>query len=148
MSDMEGMPALPPIVWDEAYEVGHPVLDAQHRHIIDLINALHDAARGEGLATIGAVLPHFVRFLENHFETEEAIFREVDYPRLEEHAAEHLSLLTQVRNAAAAARAGHETDPVRFAANIWTWVHEHTLTWDQEYAPMLRSRIRKSERTG
>ena len=140
VSQREEEPARPGIVWDKSYEVGHPILDAQHRHIVDLVNALQNAAHGEGLGTVGAVLPYFVRFLENHFETEEAILRQVSYPGVEKHAAEHLALLTQVtQSRQKTAQDGHETDPVRFAATIWAWVHEHTATSDREYAPMLRS---------
>lgn len=132
--------AVPPIVWDEQYGVGHPILDAQHRHIIDLINALHNAAAGEGLATVDAVLPHFVRFLENHFETEEVILRQVAYPSVEEHAAAHRTLVHQLTRAAeAAAQDGHTANSMRFAATIWSWLHEHTVSMDQEFAPMLRS---------
>ena len=113
MSEWELGQPLPAIVWDKRYEVGHPILDAQHRHIMDLINALHNAAEGEGLATVDVVLPHFVRFIENHFETEEAILRQVEYSGVERHAAAHRALMKQLTKAVeAAGQDGHTTDPV------------------------------------
>jgi hemerythrin len=139
MSEPEKMQALPAIIWEKRYEVGHPILDAQHRHLIDLINALHSAAQGEGLMTVDAVLPHFVRFLQDHFETEEAILRQVAYSGVERHANEHRALTRQVADAIESAQDSQTADPVRFAAAIWSRLHYHTMTWDQEYAPLLRS---------
>ena len=139
VSELEKVQPLPPIVWDESVEVGHPILDKQHRHIVDLVNALHRAAQGEGLASVGLVLPYLVRFLQNHFDTEEAILRQVAYPGVERHAVEHRALLTQVTSAVAAAKDGHDTDLVVFAATIWSLVHQHTVISDQEYAPLLRT---------
>lgn len=140
MSEWEPRQPHPAIVWEERYEVGHLILDAQHRHIIDLINALRAAAAGEGLETVDVVLPHFVRFIENHFETEEAILRQVAYPGVEEHAAAHRTLMNQLTEAAkVAAQADHATDLIIFAATICARLHEHTMSADQEFAPLLRS---------
>ena len=139
MSESKVGQALPAIVWEKSYEVGHPILDAQHRHIVDLINALHNAAEGEGLATVDAILPHFIRFLDNHFATEEAILRQVAYPGVEQHAGEHRALMNRVTKAVAAAEGGHGTDLVVFAATIWSLVHQHTIISDQEYAALLRT---------
>lgn len=131
---------LPAVAWDKRCEVGHPVLDAQHHHIVGLLNTLHYASVGEGLSTVDSVLRHFVRFVENHFETEEAILRQVEYPGVERHAAEHRALMRQLTKAVeAAGQDGHTADPVWFARTIWSWLHEHTVFSDQAFAPMLRS---------
>lgn len=30
-------------IWCREYEIGHPLIDQQHRHLFDLINQLDDA---------------------------------------------------------------------------------------------------------
>jgi hemerythrin len=131
---------VPALVWDNSLEVGDAILDAQHRHLVDLINALYRATQGDGLATADIVVNYIGRFLEQHFETEESLLRRAAYIGLEQHAAEHRKLLAQVREAAHSIRSGDKMDAERFATVTWTCLHEHTTSWDQEYAKVLRRR--------
>jgi hemerythrin len=126
-------------LWDPSFEVGDPVLDAQHRHIVDLINALNLAADGEGLQTADLLVDYIGRFMRVHFETEEAVMGRIGFSELPKHAAEHQRLLAEVASNADLVRAGKVTDE-RFAGVLWSWLHEHTATWDQQYARVLRSR--------
>lgn len=128
----------PAIVWDKSIEVGDAILDAQHRHIVDLMNALYNAADGEGLATADAVVHHVVRFLQHHFDTEEAILRQIGYPDVDRHAAEHRRLMARIADAARSADDGSPPSSDRLAVSVWSWMHEHTSTWDQGYATVLR----------
>ena len=127
-------------LWDSSFEVGDPVLDAQHRHIVDLINALNQAADGEGSQTADLLVDYIGRFMQVHFETEEAVLVRIGFSELPKHAAEHQRLLDEVAATAALVRAGKETDG-RFAGVLWSWLHEHTATWDQQYAIVLRSQV-------
>ena len=126
-------------LWDASFEVGDPVLDAQHRHIVDLINALNRAADGDGLQTADLLVDYIGRFMQVHFETEEAVLRRIGFDELPKHAAEHRRLLTEVAATADLVRAGQQTDS-QFAGVLWSWLHDHTATWDQRYAAVLRCR--------
>jgi hemerythrin len=126
-------------LWDVSFEVGDPVLDAQHRHIVDLINALNQAADGEGSQTADLLVDYIGRFMQVHFETEEAVLRRIEFSELSLHAAEHQRLLAEITTNAELVRTGKQTDE-RFARVLWLWLHEHTATWDQRYAIALRSR--------
>ena len=147
MDPSEPEQRLPAIVWDKSIEVGDAILDAQHRHIVDLMNALHNAAAGEGLDTADVVLHHVVRFLQHHFETEEAVMNQIGYPEAEEHAAEHRRLLAQIADGARSVEAEGQPDANRLGVTVWSWMHEHTSTWDQRYAEMLRVRPVQSKGT-
>ena len=127
------------LIWDPSFGVGDAVIDAQHRHIVELINALYQAAGGEGCSTADVVVDHIGRFLQHHFETEEAFLRNRAYADLERHVAEHHALLSRINRAADQVRAGEQTDE-RFAGTVWSSLHEHTVTWDREYAKVLSNR--------
>jgi len=36
-----------PLTWSESYAVGHKVLDAEHRHLVELINDVSDAVQSK-----------------------------------------------------------------------------------------------------
>jgi hemerythrin len=127
------------IFWSPSLEVGNAVLDSQHRHIVELINALYAASAGEGLETADVLIDHIGRFVQHHFEVEEAMLRKLGYRELEEHSAEHRRLLDCLRGAAGSVRSGRDTGE-GLATAIWSWLHEHTATWDQDYADVLGSR--------
>lgn len=139
MDSSDAVKMFPAIAWDKSYEVGDAVLDDQHRHIVDLLNALHNAAAGEGLDTADVILHHVVRFLEHHFDTEEAVMQQIGFPEAAEHAAEHRRLLKQVGEAARSLEAEGQPSAERLGVTVWSWMHEHTSTWDQKYSTMLRS---------
>ncbi len=127
------------VFWDPSFEVGDAVIDGQHRHIVELINALHTSADGDGASTADVLLDHIGRFLQNHFETEEVLLQKFAYGDLERHTAEHHRLLARIGQTADLIRNGRETNE-RLATIIWSWLHDHTATWDQEYASALHTR--------
>jgi hemerythrin len=128
----------PAIVWNEWMEVGDAVLDSQHRHIVDLINALHAAAEGDGLATAETVLHHVVRFMQHHFDAEEAILRKIGDPEVDKHAAEHRRLMVRIAEAAQSAQDEYQVGEDGLGETVLSWIHEHTLSWDQRSSQMLR----------
>ena len=119
--------------------VGNPVIDAQHRHIIDLINALHAAADGEGLETADTLIRHIERFLRHHFETEETLFNKIPYEQTADHRAEHQRLLDQVGQVALDAERTGRNKTDLYARQLWSLIHDHTVLWDRSYIPALHS---------
>lgn len=76
--------------WDESLTVGHPLIDAQHRQLFDLIVELD---RSPELHLEGdrayALLGTLSDYVKNHFSDEERWMQEVGYPDLEAHREEH-----------------------------------------------------------
>lgn len=81
------------IVWNEELVGGVGSIDAQHRELVDLMNAVYDSAiAGEGASTVRL----FDRLLEHtvaHFRHEEDLFIGTAYPEAEKHRRHH-ALLT------------------------------------------------------
>ncbi len=75
--------------WKEDYSVGIREIDEQHKAIIECISSIKKAAvRYDRPATDVAVV-RLLDLAQAHFKVEESLMRIHDYPRLEEHAAEH-----------------------------------------------------------
>src|SRR3954447_6185500 len=93
--------------WREAYSVGMPAIDTQHKGLIRLINELQSAMmEGRGKEAVGKILDELVRYTESHFSTEEAMLRQRGYSQIAPHCEEHKKLTAQVRELQAKFHAG------------------------------------------
>lgn len=85
-----------PVEWSEELELGCPEIDGDHREILDLLNRVQEAVEKGETGRCAALLTALVGFAKRHFAREEEILAEVDYPKLEAHAATHRELLNQI----------------------------------------------------
>ncbi|MCM8613854.1 MAG: bacteriohemerythrin [Candidatus Accumulibacter sp.] len=74
LSAMHAVDFLP---WNESFETGLPAVDAQHRRLVQLINALatHVAFR-TNIPQIEAMFDELAAYALHHFETEEVVWRQ------------------------------------------------------------------------
>jgi hemerythrin len=87
------------ITWERAWELGVETIDADHRRLVETLNAFIRAAREEDPATrraaaLGDLLDHACR----HFAREERLMERLGVPGLAEHARVHRRLEAQVRH--------------------------------------------------
>jgi hemerythrin len=82
------------LVWDDKYETGQPVMDAQHRMLIAYVNRLHvlSLTQNPNHEDIAYFL-HFVEFLEDyieqHFRAEEECMLRLKCPAHSENCRAH-----------------------------------------------------------
>ncbi|MEO5375294.1 MAG: hemerythrin family protein [Alphaproteobacteria bacterium] len=75
------------------YAIGEPVVDEQHRYLVDLANVLHEAVViGKAHTIIDYAFQALQFYTSTHFEYEEAFFARIASPLLAVHRAEHLDL--------------------------------------------------------
>jgi hemerythrin len=127
------------IAWSEAFSVGNPLLDSDHRILIDLLAQLHDATdTGQSRDVVGTVLAALSEYAEHHFHREEAIMAAAGYPGLDEHKAEHRRLETHVRDICGRYRAGERgalSDSV--VELLKNWLTQHIQVSDNSYRPWV-----------
>jgi diguanylate cyclase (GGDEF)-like protein/hemerythrin-like metal-binding protein len=132
-----GLPALH-LVWREAYESGEPTIDAQHRELFEVANALIDVLVTGGtedhvLAAYDRLLDHVVR----HFADEEAILERHGYANLESHRRAHSGLAgraIQLRTAVSEGRAGLGGVVEFLAGDV---VGRHLFKSDRDFFPLF-----------
>lgn len=79
------------IEWKSEYNIGHDIIDGQHRRIVRIINELiknQDAAVHSEF--ISSLLNDIVKYGIEHFKQEEMVMQEYNYPSTEEHHKQHL----------------------------------------------------------
>ena len=130
------------LYWLESYECGEPTIDAEHRELFDLGNALIVAAieqnsePGLWRATLDSMLARLVQ----HFQVEEALLAQHGYERLAEHQRAHAGLLRRADDLKAAVESGEATlgHLVNFLVN--DVIALHMLKVDKDfYLPLPRS---------
>jgi hemerythrin-like metal-binding protein len=126
-----------PFEWDEKYSVHIPQMDAQHRQIIELLDAFRKCARSsESEKLVAANLEMVNRYGLLHLRREELMLRVRGYPNCVEHAAEHAVYMQRV--ASFQTQLDRRDIGVRITNFLTEWWRYHILNSDQKYARFFR----------
>ncbi len=130
------------LYWLEAYECGEPTIDAEHRQLFDLGNALIAAAvsqRGQPRGCRDA-LESMLEHLQRHFRDEEALLARCGYGALAEHRRAHAALVRRAKQLRDAAESGQATlgHLVNFLVN--DVIALHLLKMDRDFYLELQRR--------
>lgn len=128
------------LVWRTHYESGHGQIDAQHRDLFALANALLDASLvgkpGEQILKLAMQLKCATT---HHFSYEEALLTRIGYPDIEHHRREHQELLDRAASLFDEAREDRATVPELFQFLAYDVIAHHLLGADRLYFPALRA---------
>ena len=76
--------------WDDKYNVGHDLIDAQHKELIDNFNLFVAACKtSKGKETLSKTVIFLENYVATHFAAEERLMRNSNYPDLDSHLALH-----------------------------------------------------------
>jgi hemerythrin len=78
-----------PIQWSPALAVGVPEVDAQHQELFRRAERLILALRAGDRREVAPLVRYLTAYAVEHFAAEERFMREVGYPDLEAHRAQH-----------------------------------------------------------
>lgn len=125
--------------WQDSFSIGNPLLDSDHRILVNLLNQLHDALdTGQSRKVVGSVIGVLAEYVEHHFRREEALLARTDYPDRVEHEKAHRALEARVRDIRdrwiAGERSALGDEVLEF---LKKWLTEHILVSDKAYGPWL-----------
>lgn len=82
------------IQWSGDWETGNSVIDYDHQMLVTITNQIFEIRRAPGItnAKIKQALIQLVRYVDQHFAREEALFSQTDYPHVAKHIAMHREL--------------------------------------------------------
>lgn len=133
--------------WGEDLVLGHDEIDAQHRHLVELLNQLHETLfhqrNREALLKALAVLADFTRW---HFDRESQIMLATGYPFAIEHLYEHDLLLQQINLIQHEFEQGTISLSPDFASFFRDWLGLHLRHADRPLRDYLRDQ--RSESAG
>jgi hemerythrin len=129
--------------WSKTHEVFLPEIDGEHRTLFRLTEDYQQAIlTKENQEHVDAALRYLLAACEEHFQHEERMMAETQYPSMQWHKQQHDTVRKRCaeildRIAAGDSKAPHEL--VRFVAN---WLKDHTAVADRMMGAHLRNRER------
>ena len=128
----------PVMTWNGALATGNADIDAQHRKLIELANAVNAAMqRGEERSAIGAVLDELVRYTAFHFGFEEDMMKKANYPDFFRHQQQHKQLVADVLAHKTRFDAGQALSS-ELLSFLRDWLVNHIMKTDKALARELR----------
>ena len=112
--------------WDALYETGNPTVDAQHKGLFKMVNDLHSAiVEGKGKEAMGPTLDKLGKYVVEHFQTEEKLMTERQYPDYPTHKKIHEDLTKQAVDLIEKYHAGKLALSITISQFLGDWVKNH-----------------------
>ncbi len=124
--------------WKDSMTVGHPMIDRDHKMLIQYINEMHTAMMaGKGKEAVGVILNKLVVYTKEHFGREEIVWRSGHYAGLEKHKKEHAGLLKTVGDFKLKYEKGAVVLSVELMNFLRDWLKNHILKEDKAAADAI-----------
>jgi hemerythrin len=130
-------------VWNSRFETGITIIDNQHKALFDAVNRLADSFKaGTSKTAVKDSMDFLIKYTVEHFQTEEKVMKDMGYPKLTSHMAEHAQLVhkaTELQGKIA------EGKPVTMEVSkfLADWLKHHINEVDMGYVEFKRSLDRK-----
>ena len=126
------------IQWRDDYSVNVLQLDAQHKHLVGMINGLAEIMeRGSKPEDMTALLEDLIAYTSYHFATEEKMMERAGYIGLAEHRRKHAAMKAEVMRFNSASAFSNATTPMKLMTFLKTWLIKHINVTDKLYVPTL-----------
>jgi hemerythrin len=119
------------IEWSQDFEIKVPVVDAEHKYLVQLVNDLHAEFTNDNLDNnLIDIFTHLASYAKKHFANEESVMDKVTYPEIEEHKKEHRELLQTARKLSVQYLDGSKSITADTMNFLKTWVLSHIIESD------------------
>ncbi|MDR2500393.1 MAG: bacteriohemerythrin [Treponema sp.] len=130
------------VEWDERYNTGIPLIDEQHKDLLDLTNKLYEACLAGDTAaneTFKSAIRSVYDYIKYHFSAEEKLLEKVRYPELASHKKEHEVLVKHVLENVQMYEGGKKFIPNAFVRTMREWILTHIAVNDKHYSEYIKN---------
>lgn len=127
------------ITWTEAWRIGNPTIDSQHKNLVDLVNRAEHCAAGhdvESDAEFYPLLNDVSLYAKIHFADEESILSNIGYAGLNTQISQHIQFNERLTEFILDAMVAKE-DKIKFAKFMADWLSHHVLIEDMKFKSAL-----------
>jgi hemerythrin len=127
------------VEWGKRYATGIPLIDEQHKELINLTNKLFEACvNGDQTAqAFKDTVRGVAEYINYHFSAEEQMLEKINYPELAEHKKQHALLVKQVLENIRLFEEGRKFIPNSFVRAMKDWILTHIAVKDKRYAEYI-----------
>jgi len=131
------------IQWSDQLNTGIPLVDKQHRRLVELINQLFQCMKDGGdLMLLGNVVDELIDYTATHFRTEEDLMKKHHYPDFAAHKKIHDEFVAKVAEFAEKLKSGARLAPADIYKFLKDWLITHIEKQDRDgYAPHVKQRM-------
>lgn len=134
---------MPIAIWSTRFETGIPIIDTQHKTLFDAVNRLADSFKAGTSATQAKEsLDFLLKYTVEHFQTEEKFMKDMGYPKLTSHMAEHAQLVDKAKGLQARMAEGKPVT-VEVTTFLADWLKHHINEVDMGYVEFAKAAARK-----
>lgn len=125
--------------WNDAYAVGHPQIDQEHRTLFNIAEELHQAIlSGKGSTVLSELLDRLVSYTQTHLRAEEGLMQAHRYPQQALHVDEHRKLSGTVLTLQEKAASGQMHITLDVMEFLRDWLEHHIEEMDRQVAAHLK----------
>jgi len=139
------------IKWSDSLAIGIPLIDKEHKDLINNINELIEAIRsGKGQEHIQKITAFLENYVVKHFNNEEVLMQEYNYPGYPAHKSLHLKFIEAFNALKEELRDKHDKGlylVFRVQTLIMDWFVNHILKVDKQLGVFLSTQLEKYNRT-
>jgi len=130
--------------WDESYNLGVEIIDAEHKKIIEIANeyyAIYMATKSKGVkkAALGELLDKLVEYSMSHLTHEEEFFDRFKYERTIEHKEKHREFRKSVLDMKERFHGDKEVYSMEVTSFIKDWLLGHIKAEDKKYVECFKA---------
>ena len=147
MTDETVSPGATASLWTPDLELGIPLIDGQHRKLVDHLSAVRAAiASGKPTREVLQAMAFLEDYTAEHFHTEERYMSQHRYPDIEKHREAHVAFRANVARAVQAVdRRQGRGDAVDLVQRMLiSWYVRHIRGTDQKYVDHVKGRNRQA----
>ena len=122
--------------WNHELEMGIPVIDNQHKRIVEYINVLADADQTGDNQTTMQALNGLLDYTATHFQFEEELQEKAGYPFFKAHNKVHAVFIRRISTFRERAANG-ENITAELLAMLKVWLSNHIKGDDRDYAEIV-----------
>ena len=124
--------------FDESLVTGNEMIDSQHKELIAKINSLVESREKDG-GKVAAIkmLDYLAEYTEFHFNAEEKLQEEIEYPGIEEHKKQHQELyrvVDELHEMLEEQEGPTEEFVEQVNRNVIQWLYKHIKGFDRSVA--------------
>jgi len=125
--------------WDQSFELGIKPFDEHHRHLVHLLNEVHNNyLQHSDQQALGAIIDRLIEYATHHFAAEEQWMAAQGYDGLLEHSREHYEFSLAVARFQKDFHAGKQTLSNDILSFLKDWLFSHIFNSDADYARFAR----------
>jgi len=129
------------VTWSKTYSMGVKIVDDQHKGLLNFVNDLFNHATGDEhdeREYFKSVIQQAVKYIKEHFQTEEKLMVATKFPGYMEHKKIHDEFTLTVLKSVKEFEAGKRLVLEKFAYFLKDWVLTHVAVMDVKYADYFK----------